>query len=168
VVHDDGKITQRHNAFFAGTDGSQFPVAYISPQPVRFIIEYDDVDAGYTSVSLVLVQQRIQGVPVTPVDPSTQAGTVPERVGARSSAPDGSLATTAGSTDGIDKATQAVNVVNDQKKKAQGFWRTVQSTVQPHSSHTAMKRRRGRGSGLRFFLRTYWAAWRIPAAPLHI
>jgi hypothetical protein len=44
LVDDGGKITARHNAFFVGQDGSQFPTAYISPQPVRFLIEYDDVD----------------------------------------------------------------------------------------------------------------------------
>src|SRR5580700_6911551 len=53
LVDDGGKITRRHNAFFVGSDGSQFTTAYISPQPVRFVIEYDDVDQRYTSISLI-------------------------------------------------------------------------------------------------------------------
>jgi hypothetical protein len=59
LVDDGGKITRRHNAFFVGSDGSQFTTAYISPQPVRFIIEYDDVDQRYTSISLILGRDRI-------------------------------------------------------------------------------------------------------------
>jgi hypothetical protein len=79
LVDDGGKITQRHNAFFVGEDGSQFQTAYISPQPVRFVIEYDDVDPRFTSVSLAFVRDRIQGVPVTVIDPSQPAGRIPAR-----------------------------------------------------------------------------------------
>jgi hypothetical protein len=79
VVDDGGKITIRHNAFFVGTDGSQFQTAYVSPQPVRFIIEYDDVDPRYTTVSLVLTTNRIKSVPVFAIDPSQPAGVFPSR-----------------------------------------------------------------------------------------
>lgn len=78
VVADGGRITQRHNAFFVGTDGSQFQTAYVTQQPVRFIIEYDDVASSSNSVSLVLTSSRIQSVPITQVDPS-QGGTIPAR-----------------------------------------------------------------------------------------
>jgi hypothetical protein len=131
LVDDGGKITQRHNAFFVGQDGSQFPTAYISPQPVRFIIEYDDVDPRYTSVSLVLVRERIQGVPITPIDPSQPVGTMPARVAASAPA-SGTPGAQPASGDALGKATNAVNNVSDQKKKAQGLWQSVQGAVQPH------------------------------------
>lgn len=117
LVDDGGKITQRHNAFFVGTDGSQFNAVYISPQPVRFIIEYDDVDPRFTSVSLVLVQQRIQGVPVTPIDPSTPAGMIPARA-------------SAGAGTGTQQAAQPG--ASGALDKAQTLLKSVQSTVQPH------------------------------------
>ena len=79
LVDDGGKITRRHNAFFVGSDGSQFTTAYISPQPVRFIIEYDDVDQRYTSISLILGRERIQAIPITLTDPSQPAGRIPAR-----------------------------------------------------------------------------------------
>jgi hypothetical protein len=131
LVDDGGKITQRHNAFFVGQDGSQFQTAYVSPQPVRFIIEYDDVDARYTSVSLVLVRERIQGVPITPIDPSQPAGTMPAR--ATASAPaSGTPGTQPAASNALGSATNAVNNASDQKKKAQGLWQSVQGAVQPH------------------------------------
>jgi hypothetical protein len=82
LVDDGGKITRRHNAFFVGSDGSQFTTAYISPQPVRFIIEYDDVDQRYTSISLILARERIQAIPITLIDPSQPAGRIPARASA--------------------------------------------------------------------------------------
>lgn len=142
LVDDGGKITPRHNAFFIGSDGTQFSTAYISPQPVRFIIEYDDVDQRYTSVSLVLGGNRIQGVPITTMDPSQPAGTIPARSASGSPAPAAVSATSAqqaatpGATGTLDNATQAINNannnVNTQKKKAQDFWKSLQSTVQSH------------------------------------
>ena len=131
VVDDGGKITQRHNAFFVGQDGSQFQTAYVSPQPVRFIIEYDDVDPRYTSVSLVLVRERIQGVPITPIDPSQPAGTMPARVAATAPA-SGTPGAQPTAGNALGKATNAVNNVSDQQKKAQGLWQSVQGAVQPH------------------------------------
>jgi hypothetical protein len=143
LVDDGGKITQRHNSFFVGNDGSQFTTAYISMQPVRFIIEYDDVDQRYTSVSLVLGGNRIQGVPIVLIDPSQPAGTIPAR--AFPSAPSTSTPFTGTPSTGtapqtatpaasgtVDKATNTVNNVNTQKKKASDFWKSLQSTVQSH------------------------------------
>jgi hypothetical protein len=80
LVDDGGKITTRHNAFFVGDDGSQFTTAYLTAQkPARFIIEFDDVDQRYNSISLVLGRDQIQGVPITQMDPSQPVGTIPAR-----------------------------------------------------------------------------------------
>jgi hypothetical protein len=83
LVDDGGKITLRHNAFFVGDDGSQFSTAYLTAQkPARFIIEYDNVDQRYTSISLVCGRDQIQGLPITQMDPSQPAGTIPARASA--------------------------------------------------------------------------------------
>jgi len=83
LVDDGGKITTRHNAFFVGDDGSQFTTAYLTGQkPARFIIEYDNVDQRYTSISLVCGRDQIQGVPITQMDPSQPVGTIPARASA--------------------------------------------------------------------------------------
>jgi hypothetical protein len=83
LVDDGGKITTRHNAFFVGDDGSQFTTAYLTAQkPARFIIEYDNVDQRYTSISLVCGRDQIQGLPITQMDPSQPAGTIPTRASA--------------------------------------------------------------------------------------
>jgi hypothetical protein len=80
LVDDGGKITTRHNAFFVGDDGSQFSTAYLTAQkPARFIVEYDNVDQRYTSISLVLGKEQIQAVPITQIDPSQPAGAIPRR-----------------------------------------------------------------------------------------
>jgi hypothetical protein len=88
LVDDGGKITERHNAFFVGDDGSQFPTAYLTPtKPVRFMMEYDNIDQRYTSITLVLGQQQIQGVPITLMDPNQALGTMPARPSANGAAP---------------------------------------------------------------------------------
>jgi len=142
LVDDGGKITARHNAFFVGQDGSQFPNAYISSQPVRFIIEYDDVNPSYTAVSLVLGRQRIQGVPITLIDPSQPQGKMPARPVVSNGAPSGANAAAPGAAGtqqagqpgagALDKANSAVNNANNQKKKAQSLWNSLQGAVQSH------------------------------------
>jgi hypothetical protein len=148
LVDDGGKITVRHNAFFVGQDGSQFPTAYISPQPVRFIIEYDDVNPSYTAVSLVLGRERIQGVPITLIDPSQPQGKMPARPVVSNVATSGTNAATgvnaatpaatgtqqAGQpgTGVLDKADSTVNNANNQKKKAQSIWKSLQGVAQSH------------------------------------
>ena len=132
VVDDGGKITLRHNAFFVGDDGSQFQTAYISPQPVRFIIEYDDVDQRYTSISLVLGRERIQAIPITLIDPSQPAGKMPARVFASAPASGTQQAAQPSANGALGTATNAVNNVNGQAKKAQGLLQSVQGAVQPH------------------------------------
>lgn len=118
VVDDGGKITTRHNAFFVGTDGSQFQTAYVSQQPVRFIIEYDDVDPRYTSVSLVLTTNRIKSVPVFAIDPNQPSGVFPSRTapGANGTAAAQNGAAPANG-DSIDKAQQTVDAAKAKKKK---------------------------------------------------
>lgn len=132
LVDDGGKITQRHNAFFVGQDGSQFQTAYISPQPVRFIIEYDDVDPRFTTVSLAFVRDRIQGVPVTPIDPSQPAGRIPARTYAGAPASGLQQAAQPGASGVVGKATQTVNNVSTEKQKAQDLLKSMQGAVQSH------------------------------------
>jgi hypothetical protein len=139
LVDDGGKITGRHNAFFVGTDGSQFSTAYVTPQPVRFIIEYDDVDPRYSSISLVLGRDRIQRVPITLIDPSTPVERMPARLIASNTASStqpvaaGTQPSSQAAANGaIDKATSTVNNANAQKQKAQSLWKSLESAVQPH------------------------------------
>jgi hypothetical protein len=87
LVDDGGKITRRHNASFIGDDGSQFPTAYVTTKPVRFTIEYDDIDQRYTSISLVLGRDQITGVPITVEDASQPAGKIPARPSANTVQP---------------------------------------------------------------------------------
>jgi hypothetical protein len=68
LVDDGGRVTKRHAAYFVGDDGSQFPTAFLSTNPVRFVMEYDNVSPQFTSVSLVNGRDRIQSVPVTAID----------------------------------------------------------------------------------------------------
>ena len=107
----------------------------------------DDVGPRYTSVSLVLVQQRIQGVLITPVDPSTPAGTIPARVGARSSAPGG------GNHSRINGRHRQSDTSRECSKRSK--------------SHTATKRTaRAKEVARAFFCALIGAAWRILAVPL--
>jgi len=131
LVDDGGKITTRHNAFFVGDDGSQFTTAYVGQQPVRFIIEYDDVDQRYTSISLVLARNQIRSVPITLVDPSQPAGKMPARAGLAAPAQAAQSSTQGSGTGLLDKASNTVNNTNTQKKKAQSLWKSVQDAAQP-------------------------------------
>jgi hypothetical protein len=79
LIDDGGKVTRIHTGFFVGQDGSQFPTAYVGSDPVRMIMEYDDVAANFTSVALVSGRNRIQGVPITAGDASQPAGSIPRR-----------------------------------------------------------------------------------------
>ena len=85
LVDDGGRMTLRHNAFYLGTDGSQLSTVFVSPgSPVRMIMEYDDIPQSDTSVSLVFRTDRIPSVPVTAVNSSQPAGTIPARGAATS------------------------------------------------------------------------------------
>jgi hypothetical protein len=131
VVDDGGKLTPRHNAFFVGTDGSQFVTAYISPQPVRFVIEYDDIDQRNTTISLVLAGNRIQSVPIMAMEASQPAGKMPARGFATGAQPAGTQSagtqqsTSTGAPGILDKATNAANNASNQKQKAQDMLKSL-------------------------------------------
>ena len=144
LVDDGGKITGRHNAYFLFDDGTQAPTAYLSPKPVRFIIEYDDVNPRFTQVALVLGGDRATGIPVTNVDPNQPGGAaIPARGGAvqqtqgqqtaapgtpgAPAAPGTPAATPANPTDQVN---QAITNANDKKAKAQSLWQTLKAAAQ--------------------------------------
>jgi len=131
LVDDGGKVTNIHTAFFMGQDGSQFPTAYVSTNPVRMLMEYDNVGANYTSVALVYGPNRIQGVPITPVDPNLPAGAVPGR-GAGTTASASAPGSATGSTP-IDGASNAVNnatnTINTTKQKSKSLWDSLKSAT---------------------------------------
>ena len=93
--------------------------------------ERTDTSDAESVVWLVLVRERIQGVPITPIDPSQPAGTMPARVAASAPA-SGTQGAQPAASNALGNATNAVNNVSDQKKKAQGLWQSVQGAVQPH------------------------------------
>ncbi len=139
LVDDGGKITPRHDAYFVGNDGSHFSTAYVSPTAIRFVMEYDDVDPRYSSISLVNGGSRIQNVPIVMEDPAQPEGIIPARGALNSQAAGTQVAGTQAATpdqtaagNPIDNATQAMNKANDQKKKAQDLWNSVKSAARPH------------------------------------
>jgi hypothetical protein len=127
LVDDGGKLTRIHNAYFMGQDGSQFQTGYVSMNPVRMIMEYDDVAPNFNSVALVYGANRIQGVPIVGVDPSQPAGTIPGR-GAAST-----QAAASGAASPIDGASNAVNnatnTVNTTKQKSKSLWDSLKSAT---------------------------------------
>jgi hypothetical protein len=150
LVDDGGRVSARHTEFFMGDDGSQFQTGYISQTPVRTLMEYDDVSANITHATLVLANQRVQNVPITNVDPSQPAGTIPARsAGQAPAAASASGAPASGAPasnnpvdqaqNGVNKAQDAVNntssQVNDQKQKAKSLWQSLKGTAQSTTSH---------------------------------
>jgi hypothetical protein len=144
VVDDGGKVTYRHDAFFLFDDGSQAPSAYLSPKPVRMIIEFDDINPRFANVSLVNGQDRASGIPITMVDASQGGMAIPARGGA---APAGQPAQAQGqqqqaaagtaapgtpttAANATDKASQAVNNANDKKAKALSLWQQLKAATQ--------------------------------------
>lgn len=141
LVDDGGRVSGRHNAFFMGDDGSQFQNGYVSTTPVRLLMEYDDVSANITHATLILANQKVQNVPITNVDPSQPAGTIPARgagqapAAAAGTAPAGSAAPA--STNPIDQAqngvNNAANQANTQKQKAKSLWDSLKTATQTTS-----------------------------------
>jgi hypothetical protein len=130
LVDDGGKITAPHNAFFQAADGSQLTTAYAdTSNPLRLLMEYDNVSPNFNSVALVHGADRIAGVPITPADPNVPEGTILAR-GAAPSAPGGTATPGAAA----DKASGTVDTVNqqvqDKKAKAKSFWQKVQDLQQ--------------------------------------
>jgi hypothetical protein len=88
IVDDGGKITGRHDAFFMAQDGSHMSVAYLSPTPVRYVMEYDDVAQQFNRVTLVYGNQKIQGVSISAAG-SQPAGTPSGQPGGYNGKPGG-------------------------------------------------------------------------------
>jgi hypothetical protein len=145
LVDDGGKITARHNAYFLFDDGTQAPTAYLSPKPIRFIIEYDDVNPRFNQVALVLGPDRALGIPVSNVDASQPGGAaIPGRGGAVQQAQSQQQAAAPGTpgtpaTPGMpgatpasatDQVNQTINNVNDKKAKAQSLWQQLKTAAQ--------------------------------------
>jgi len=128
LVDDGGKMSRRSNAFFMGNDGSQFDNAFVSPgQPVRYLMEFDDVAPSYTSIALVWQNKRIAPVAIAATDPNQPAGTIPGRGQA------GGSSAAAGTTDAngnpLDKTNAAISNVQDKKNKAKSFWQQMKDTA---------------------------------------
>ena len=124
MVDNGGKITDRHNGFYVGEDGSQFPTAYISDKPVRMMIEYDNISQNFNNVALAFGNQRMDGVPITPIDASQPAGVMP----ARATAATGAAAVDANGNP-IDKTNAAISNIQDKKNKAKSFWQQMKDTA---------------------------------------
>jgi hypothetical protein len=150
LVDDGGKVTARHDAFFLFDDGSQAPSAYLSPKPVRMIMEFDDINPRFTAVSLVSGQDRATGIPITMVDASQGGMAIPARGGAAAAAAQpaqgqqaqgqqpaapGTAApgTPTTATNATDKASQAVANANDKKAKAMSLWQQLKAAAQSQS-----------------------------------
>jgi hypothetical protein len=135
VVDDGGKITSRHDAYYLGTDGTHMASAFLSPTPTRYVMEYDNVGAQFTSVSLINGTDQIQGVPITAVSASQPAGTIPNRGGAPAAGTataqnqPSTPANGANPANATDQATNAVNKANDAKKKAKSFLDQLKSVT---------------------------------------
>src|SRR5271155_98407 len=65
LIDSGGKINPRHDAYFLFEDGSKAPVAYLSETPVRMIMEFDNIGANITSVTLSNGADRAESVPIT-------------------------------------------------------------------------------------------------------
>jgi hypothetical protein len=76
---DSGRVSKRHDVFFLADDGTRQPLTTLSTNPVRLIMEFTEVDAQLSSVSLVNGQEQISGVPIDMTDPGQPEGTVPDR-----------------------------------------------------------------------------------------
>jgi len=133
LVDNGGKLIRRHNAFFLGEDGSQFDTGYGSQNPVRMVMEFDDVPPSVTTVSLVANSDKIENIQV--VDASQQGAASAQAPAAGQPVQAGAPAAAgaqAGAT--MDKAQQGVNnatnTVNDKKAKAKGIWDSIKSAAQ--------------------------------------
>ncbi len=136
LVDDGGKITSPHNAFFQATDGSQLTVAYADvSNPLRLLMEYDDVAPNFNSVALVHGADRIQGVPITPADPDLPAGAIQARGAAPATQAPTAQAPAAGTdpTGTVDQAagtvTNASQKIHDKKTKAISTWQQMKDAA---------------------------------------
>jgi len=131
LVDNGGRLIRRHNAFFLGEDGSQFDTGYVSQNPVRMVMEFDDVPASVTTVSLVANSDKIENIQVVDASQQGAAQPAPAAQPVQAAAP-AAAGAQAGAT--MDKAQQGVNnatnTVNDKKAKAKGIWDSVKAAAQ--------------------------------------
>src|SRR5262249_17348938 len=141
-VDDGGKITTRHDAYYMGADGTHMPTAFLSTTPVRYIMEYDDVGAQFTSISLINGGDQIQGIPITNMDPNQPAGSMPVRGvgGQMQQAINGTQGPNAtqvqnGAQNAANQAGQAVNNAKGMKQKAKDWWNQVKAGAANNSTN---------------------------------
>jgi hypothetical protein len=134
LVDDGGKITTRHDAYYMAADGTHMPTAFLSTTPVRYIMEYDDVGAQFTSISLINGGEQIPGIPITNMDPNQPAGSMPARGagGKMQQAANGTQTPNAagvqnGAQNAANQAGQAVNNAKGVKQKAKDWWNQVKA-----------------------------------------
>jgi hypothetical protein len=131
LVDNGGKMTGRHNAFFLFTDGTQSPSAYINAgSQIRYIMEFDDINPSVTSAMLVNGGQNVQGVPITPMDPNTPAGSIPARAGAATQGQSGATGVSNAATQGQSAAQGAMAQGQNAANSVTGTVNQAQSTAQ--------------------------------------
>jgi hypothetical protein len=80
LASTSGRVFSSQRALYVDQDGSTFEVAELTPNnPVRLVMEYDDVPASYNVVTLAYGASRIQSVPITQIPEGQAAGTIPVR-----------------------------------------------------------------------------------------
>ncbi len=77
VVEGGGKITGRVDAYFMAADGSRMQQAFFSATPLRYIMEFDNIDPKSTAVGVANGGYQVPNVPVATLD--AQTGAVPTR-----------------------------------------------------------------------------------------
>jgi len=77
MVDSGGKINPRHDAYFLFEDGSKAPNAFLSDKPVRFIMEFDNIGANITSVTLSNGADRAESIPITAAAQTQAAAPAP-------------------------------------------------------------------------------------------
>jgi hypothetical protein len=78
IVGSGGRIFGHNQAYFVDTDGSQFQTSYISAgSRVRMVMQFENVPASYSTVSLVQGRNNIQNVTIYSQEPGTSSQQTP-------------------------------------------------------------------------------------------
>ena len=75
AVDNGGKINRRSDAYYMAADGSRMENAYVSPNAVRYVMQFNGVGQQTNSLSLVLGGTRLDSVPITAPAANTTAAT---------------------------------------------------------------------------------------------
>lgn len=76
IVGSGGRIFPHSQAFFVDTDGSQFGTSYISAgNRVRMVMQFENIPASYSTVTLVQAANRVQNVTISSQEPGTSPQT---------------------------------------------------------------------------------------------